>query len=142
MQIGEFIKSNKLRRLESLVTDISSILEQAKEEDADLNDLTPKVEEMKAKVQDREAKKANIMRNLELLDMIAGQRKLEDEQILLQDKMDQLDKKFIIAKHDKAITNIEKFKSEIDRRLGSKDSLEIQQRDFKVSYTKTTYLLS
>ena len=140
LQIGQFIKSDKLHRLKSLENKMRSILEEAKEEDADLNDLTPKLEEMKVKVQDREAKQANVMRNLELLNMIADQRKLEDEQDLLQDRMDRMDQVSVTAKHNTAKKNIEKFKSEIDRRLGSKDSLEIQQRDLKVSYSR--YLLS
>ena len=107
------------------------------ESETELNDLTPEVEEMKAKVQDKEAKQDNIVRNLELLDMIAGQLKLEDEQFLLQDKMNKLDVDSIIGQLNDAKKKVDNYKSEIDRRLGSKDSLEIQQRELKVRNPST-----
>lgn len=137
-QIEKFIKSNKLLNLKSLETVLSSIVKQITESERELNALTPEVEEMKAKVQDKEAKQDNIVRNLGLLDMIAGQQKLEDEQFLLQDKMDKLDVDSIIGQLNDAKKKVDSYKSEIDRRLGSKDSLEIQQRELKVRHP-TTY---
>jgi chromosome segregation ATPase len=136
-QIEKFIKSNKLLDLKSLETVLSSIVKQIMESETELNDLTPEVEEMKAKVQDKEAKQDNIVRNLELLDMIAGQLKLEDEQFLLQDKMNKLDVDSIIGQLNDAKKKVDNYKSEIDRRLGSKDSLEIQQRELKVRNPST-----
>jgi len=137
LQIEKFIKSSKLLNLKSLETVLSSIVKQITESETELNALTPEVEEMKAKVQDKEAKQDNIMRNLELLDMIASQQKLEDEQFLLQDKMDKLDVDSIIGQYNDAKKKVDNYKSEIDRRLGSKDSLEIQQRELKVRHPAT-----
>ena len=137
LQIEKFIKSSKLLNLKSLETVLSSIVKQITESETELNALTPEMEEMKAKVQDKEAKQDNIMRNLELLDMIASQQKLEDEQFLLQDKMDKLDVDSIIGQYNDAKKKVDNYKSEIDRRLGSKDSLEIQQRELKVRHPAT-----
>lgn len=138
-QIEQFSKSNKLNLLLSLESEISSIIDEVKRCEDELSTLSPQVEEMKKKVQDKEAHQDNIRRNLELLDMIAAQQRLEDEQDLLQEKFDKLKYKETIELLNSTKKKIEKYKSEFDRRVGSKDALMVQQRELKRKLQTSEY---
>lgn len=138
-QIDNYSKSNKLNILRSIESEISSIIEEVKRCEDELDTLSPRVEEMKKKVQDKESHRDNIKRNLELLDMIASQQKLEDELDLLQEKFETLKYHELIETLKSTKKKMDKYRSEVDRRVGSRDALMVQQRELKRKLQTSEY---
>ncbi len=131
--IDSWSTSDKSRRLNKLDAEIGSVEDEIKECNFSLNSLEPELLNLKASVEDREAKKKNIENNLKLLEMTNSWEKLEDEIALLEEKRDKLDISTIRTKAKEARNSISVYEADRSRREGSKDALMAQQREMKVS---------
>ncbi len=138
-QINQFASGKKIDQLKTLETDLNSIAEEISEYEEDRKNLIPEIEQLKQRVNDQKSHREDIERNIELLDLRDQIQRLQDEQDLNQEKLDQMNLEEIRGHHSEAKQNIEKYTREKDRSLGSKDSLMVQKRDLKVSCSCVRY---
>lgn len=130
--IQEFVASEKLHRLKSLDSELSSIREDEKENEAKRKSIAPELEQLNNRVNDQQAHQVDIQRNIELLDMVSERQLLEDDLALLEDKKEKSDPDSIRAEYEDAKNKVQKYQSEADRRDGSKEAFMTQQRELKV----------
>lgn len=130
--IKTFADSNKLRDLQGIDGKLAEILQSIKDLEEEKKDMTPEIEELKASMKDEEAQRDNIRRNIEIFEIKDNLRSLEDQETILQDKMEALNFDEIADRAAMLTRKIAEYRSERDKRLGSKDSLAIQNRELKV----------
>jgi chromosome segregation ATPase len=132
-QIEDFKSGDNLQRLETIDTEINSVSQEVHENEDELRQTGPKLKSLQSKVDDQDAYRKNVERNIELLDMISEKQKLVDEISLLEQDLKELDGDSIQQEYSASQKKIRRFESEKDRHEGGKDALQRQQRDLKVS---------
>jgi len=131
--IDAFIRSKKQQALESIEAELSSVSESAKDFNSRLRAIEPEVTALKTQVNDQDGHRKNVEGNLELLDMIDGMIRLEDELVLLEEKKASLAGVESAQKeYDQAYQKNRMFNSEKDRKDGSAETLKAQHRELKV----------
>lgn len=130
-QIDDFKSGEQMYRLEKIETEINNVNEEINEGEADLRDIGPQLQLAQNKVDDEGTVRSNIERNLELLDMMADEEKLQDEFSLLQEQLEALNGDDVKQQFDSSQKLIRQYESEKDRRQGSKEALQCQQRELK-----------
>ena len=137
-EIKTFADSNKLRDLQGIDGKLSEILQAIKDLEEEKKQMTPEIEELKASMKDEEAQRDNIRRNVEIFEIKDNLRSLEDQETILQDKMEALNFDEIADRASMLKSKMEECRSERDKRLGSKDSLALQNRELKVRCIELT----
>lgn len=132
-QIKDFLNKKIVERLANLDSELKSITDQISDFQSSQREIEPERDQLKETVSNQEAHKTEVKRNIELLNMRENLQRLEDEQDLLQDQFDKMNMEELRAQRKKAKEIEKKCQREMDRNMGSKDSLMVQIRELKVS---------